>query len=117
VRVDSIIHSVKIAEAAGATVVLEFLDAAPAGRMAVLEDPGGAVISLWEPLTRQGAMRVNEAGARAMSTLLSTDPQASAAFYREVFGWTTETFSAGDNEVPVPIARLRRRGTPAAGVT
>jgi len=99
VRVDSIVDSVKIAESAGATVVLEFFDAAPAGRMAVLEDPGGAVISLWEPLSRQGAVRVNEAGAWAMSSLSSADTHAAAGFYREAFGWVTETTSVGDAEV------------------
>lgn len=99
VRVDSITDSVKIAEAAGATVFLASFDAAPAGKLAVLADPGGAVIGLWEALTREGAMRVNEAGAWAMSTLSSADPVTSAAFYREAFGWTTETFSAGDIQV------------------
>ncbi len=98
VRVDCLCDSIKLAEAAGATVVLEFFDATPAGKMAVLEDPGGATISLWEPLARQGAVRVNEAGAWAMSTLVSTDPHKAAAFYREVFGWTSETFSSGEDE-------------------
>ena len=99
VRVDSITNSVKTAEAAGATIILASFDAAPAGKLAVLADPGGAVLCLWEALAREGAVRVNEAGAWAMSTLSSADPVTSAAFYRETFGWATETFSAGDIQV------------------
>ena len=54
--------------------------------------PSGAVFCLWEPGTRQGAQLVNEPGAWAMSMLRTPDPEAAAAFYGELFGWTTEEF-------------------------
>jgi len=68
--------------------VLEF----EIGRLAVIRDPGGAVFNAWEPHTRHGAQLVNEPGAWAMSMLETPDPERAAAFYGELFGWTTEAF-------------------------
>ena len=62
------------------------------GRLVVIEDPGGAVFNAWEPRTRHGAQLVNEPGAWAMSRLDTPDPERAAAFYGELFGWTTEAF-------------------------
>src|SRR5215212_47412 len=86
-------------EAAGGRVIagpLEF----SIGRMHVVADPAGAVLNLWEPRTRHGAQLVNEPGAWAMSRLDTPDPERAAAFYGEVFGWTTESFG------PVTMFRL-----------
>jgi predicted enzyme related to lactoylglutathione lyase len=79
------------ATAAGGRVIagpLEF----EIGRLVVIEDPGGAVFNAWEPRTRQGAELVNEPGAWSMSMLETPDPERAAAFYGELFGWTTESF-------------------------
>jgi predicted enzyme related to lactoylglutathione lyase len=62
------------------------------GRMYVIADPAGAVLNAWEPRTRHGAQLVNEPGAWSMSRLDTADPEGAAAFYGEVFGWTTESF-------------------------
>ena len=66
----------------------------PAGQMTVITDPTGGVIAACERTT--GAQLVNEFGAWAMSSLSTPDPDAAAAFYGAVFGWTTETFEIGD---------------------
>lgn len=92
VATDDADATVKRAVAAGATVLREPFDAPPAGRLAVLADPTGAVFCLWQAGARQGAQRVNEPGAWAMSMLVCEDPEPTAAFYGEVFGWTTEAF-------------------------
>jgi predicted enzyme related to lactoylglutathione lyase len=79
----------------GDRVIVEPFDALPAGRLAALEDPGGAAIGVWEPAERMGCQLVNEAGAYAMSALHTPDPDASARFYRDVFGWESEEFAPG----------------------
>ena len=79
------------AEAAGGRVVAGVLDF-DIGRLAVIEDPGGAVFNAWQPRTRHGAQLVNEPGAWSMSILETPDPARAAAFYGELFGWTTEAF-------------------------
>ena len=81
--------------AAGGAVLFEAFDVLPAGRLAILADPAGAAFGAWEPRERKGAQLVNEPGAWAMSQLDTPDPDAAAAFYGAVFGWTTETFGEG----------------------
>jgi predicted enzyme related to lactoylglutathione lyase len=86
---------------AGGTVLVDPFDAPPAGRMAVLADPAGAVFCAWEAGVREGAQRVNEPGAWSMSALLTPDADAAAAFYGAVFGWQVEGFGG-----PVSMFRL-----------
>ena len=87
------------ARSAGGAVLIEAFDVLPAGRLAILADPAGAVFGAWEPRERKGAQRVNEAGAWTMSHLETPDPDGAAAFYGAVFGWTTETFGAAEGAV------------------
>jgi uncharacterized protein len=95
VSVSSAEDATRAAEGAGGRVVFEPFDALPAGRVAVIEDPVGAVICLWEPARRLGCQLVNEASAYAMSMLHTPDPAAAARFYGDVFGWQTESFAPG----------------------
>jgi predicted enzyme related to lactoylglutathione lyase len=76
-------------------VVVEPFDALPAGRVAAIEDPFGAIIGVWEPADRQGCQLVNEASAYAMSALHTPEPDAAARFYRDLFGWETDEFAPG----------------------
>jgi uncharacterized protein len=96
VRVDSADDAAAAAQSAGGTVLVEPFDAPPAGRMAVIADPTGAPFCVWQAGVREGAQRINEAGAWAMSQLHTPDPDRAAAFYGAVFGWTTETFGEGE---------------------
>jgi uncharacterized protein len=73
-------------------VVVEPVDAPPAGRLAVTADPQGAMFCVWEPGVHKGAQVINEANAWAMSLLQTSDPEAAKAFYGAMFGWETEAF-------------------------
>jgi predicted enzyme related to lactoylglutathione lyase len=75
------------AVAAGAMVFAGPMDVSDIGRMAVLADPTGAAIGVWQPKTFIGAELANEAGAFAWNELNTRDLAASKAFYTEVFGW------------------------------
>jgi predicted enzyme related to lactoylglutathione lyase len=83
------------AHRADGTVVVPPFDADPAGRMAVLRDPAGAHIGVWEAKQRTGARLVNEPAAWAMSVLNTHDLEGAQAFYAEVFGWEAEAFELG----------------------
>jgi len=76
-------------------VLVEPFDALPAGRLAALEDPAGAVIGVWEPAQRLGCQLVNEASAYAMSALHTPDPDTAARFYHDIFGWEIDEFAPG----------------------
>jgi uncharacterized protein len=99
VRVASADDAASEAQRAGGTVLVEPFDAPPAGRMAVIADPTGAPVCVWQPGVRQGAQLINEAGTWSMSQLFTPDPDRAAAFYGALFGWTTETFGAGEGAV------------------
>jgi uncharacterized protein len=104
VAVASADETCALVQAAGGAVLVAPVDAPPAGRLAVICDPAGATLGLWEAKERRGAQLVNEAGAWAMSTLLTRDLDASRAFYGKIFGWTTQPFAAG--EVTIELCRL-----------
>jgi predicted enzyme related to lactoylglutathione lyase len=81
---------------AGGEVVLEPFDVLGAGRMAVLADPAGASISVWQPQTHHGADVVNEPGSLCWNELATRDIDEAKAFYRAVFGWEGDTNAYGD---------------------
>jgi predicted enzyme related to lactoylglutathione lyase len=74
----------------GATVAAEPFDVLDVGRMAVIADPTGAALCLWEPRAVTGAALVNADGALTWNDLLTADPPTAAAFYAALFGWTTQ---------------------------
>ena len=78
-------------EPAGGTVMQPPMDAMDAGRFAVVADPAGAVICMWEAKEHIGAGVVNQHGAFSWSELMTPDPAAVAPFYSAVFGWTAQT--------------------------
>ena len=84
------------ATAAGAASWVEPMDVKDKGWMAVLTDPTGAVLGLWQPSGHRGFQVVKEAGAPVYFQLTTRDYGKALDFYREVFGWQTETVSDTD---------------------
>ena len=80
----------------GATAVQEPFDVLDAGRMAVLQDPTGAVFAIWQPRGSIGAELVNDVGAMCMNQLNTSDPVAAQAFYEGLFGWRYEQVAGGE---------------------
>lgn len=94
IRVDDADRTVEAALAAGGSVVRDTETIDSAGRTAVLVDPTGVQFSVWEPRSRYGAGIVDEANSWALSSLHSADPDASAEFYNELFGWEFSRYGA-----------------------
>ena len=90
VTVESADASAARASELGATIAAEAFDIFDVGRMAVIVDPVGAALCLWEPKSHIGATLVNASGAMTWNDLITPDPEASASFYGDLFGWTTE---------------------------
>lgn len=72
---------------AGGTVMSPTMQVMDAGRMAIVGDPAGAVLSLWEAGDHHGAGVVNEPNSWAWNELLSRDLDASLDFGHRLFGW------------------------------
>ena len=75
------------------TVIVEPMAVGDLGTMAVVVDPGGAVIGIWEPGTFPGFGVVTEAGAPSWFELHTRDYDAVLDFYRNVFRWDTQALS------------------------
>jgi len=80
----------------GATLLAEPFDVFDAGRMAVFQDPQGAVLSIWQAKENIGAGLVNVPGALTWNDLISPDVAGSAAFYSELFGWDIQELAPGE---------------------
>lgn len=105
VRVDNVDATVDRAKLAGGNLLDGPFDVPPAGRMAVLADPAGAIFCIWEATAREGAQRINEPSAWAMSALHTSDPKRANEFYGAVFGWEPEPFAL-PNGAEVVLWRL-----------
>jgi uncharacterized protein len=93
----------------GAKALAEPFDVLDAGRMAVIQDPTGAILSVWEPRSNIGARLVNAAGALTWADVLTPDPDAAARFYGDWLGWTTEELPEAEGY------RILRNGERATG--
>jgi len=85
------------AQAAGASVIAGPMEVLDAGRMAVLVDPVGSFISVWQPNQHIGAELVNEPGTFAWNELATTDLAAATAFYTKLFGWGRHEEASSDS--------------------
>ena len=94
VWVDSADDAAAKARDAGGTAMEPF-DVMDSGRMAVIIDPEGAMLNVWEPKQHRGATIVNEHGSLNFNTLATRDLEQAKAFYGAVFGWETLTMPSG----------------------
>lgn len=101
VTVDDLEATVEKVAPAGGTVMQPPMDVMDAGRMAVLADPSGAVICLWQAKAHIGAEVVNEHGALSWNELITPDPSAVTSFYADVLGWRSETAPMPNGEYTV----------------
>ena len=80
----------------GARVIAAPIDVMDAGRMAVIQDPTGAFLSVWQPRAHAGARLVNAPGALTWNDLTTRDLHAAKQFYEDWMGWTiTEVHDGG----------------------
>lgn len=103
VTVTSADETVAKAQQLGANVIEKPFDVMESGRMAVLADPDGAMLCVWEPREHIGAGRVNDPGCMGWNELQTGDPQTAAAFYSSLFGWKTEPMEQDGATVYVTI--------------
>lgn len=71
----------------GGTVMKGPFDVFDAGRMAVIQDPTGAVFAIWQPNRHIGIRILGEPHTLCWSELVTSDPAKSTDFYSKLFGW------------------------------
>jgi uncharacterized protein len=77
----------KRAKAAGGAVLKDAFDVGESGRMAVLQDPTGAVFSVWQPNKHPGIGIAHVDGTLCWADLSTPDPKRAGKFYSDLFGW------------------------------
>ncbi|WP_105035825.1 VOC family protein [Cryobacterium aureum] len=86
--VDSVDETVQSAKSAGAAVLAVPQTVGDQGRLAVLTDPAGAAVGIWEAGGHRGFAADNEIGTPVWHELITRNFASAVAFYGEVFGWT-----------------------------
>lgn len=120
-------QTAKAVLAAGGTVCAPAMAVHGLGTMAVVADPGGAGVGLWQPGTHRGLLTLAEPGHSAWFELLTRDYEGTLTFYREIFGWDVRTVadspdfrysvgSVGGEEVAGVMAAGDTRPEGATGV-
>ncbi|MFQ6038708.1 MAG: VOC family protein [Candidatus Aminicenantales bacterium] len=97
---------------AGGRILMEPFDVFDAGRMAVLQDPSGAVVALWQAKAHQGAELFAEHGALGWTELLTRETEKAENFYKQILGYETEHQQMGPTEYIV----FKAEDQPAAGM-
>jgi len=74
----------------GGKVLAPAFDVMDAGRMAVIQDPTGAIFQAWQPNRSIGIRISNVPGAFCWADLNTGDAKAASAFYSGLLGWKFE---------------------------
>jgi predicted enzyme related to lactoylglutathione lyase len=100
------------AKALGGKVLSEPCDIFEEGRLAMIQDPTGAVFALWQPYKHIGSKRIKEHGALAWVEIATKDLNRARDFYSKLFGWTTVEHDMGGT----PYVVFSNQGVEVAGL-
>lgn len=95
ISVESADDTVATARELGGTIIDDAFDVFDVGRMAVIQDPTGGVVALWEPKRHIGAGVVGEVNTLCWNELATNDPFAAGQFFQRLLGWQAETQQLG----------------------
>ena len=112
VRVAETDASAARAEALGGRLLAGPFEVPGVGRMAFLEDPGGAPLGLWQARGHAGATCFEVPGTLAWTELRTPEADAATAFHAALFGWTPRPRM----EAPRPYVEFLSAGRPVAGL-
>jgi predicted enzyme related to lactoylglutathione lyase len=87
------------AQAAGGSVAAPAFDVGDQGKMAVLQDPSGALISVWQAAAMR-PFRSDSANTLGWAELNARNVRKAVPFYERLFGWTTKESAMGEGQPP-----------------
>lgn len=91
IAVDDIDNVAEKAKQLGAEIIVGPHDVMDAGRMVLLNEPGGALFALWQGNKHKGCQRLNELNTPYWYELASRNSAKSRNFYCLLLGWESET--------------------------
>ena len=116
VTVESADKAAENAKSLGGTVLNPPMDVMDHGRMAVIQDPQGAVFSVWQAKNSIGVGVLHEPGSLTWTQLNARDPAVAKQYYPALFGWKVQ-----DHEMPAAMGggmhtRFMKADGPAGGM-
>ena len=108
VSVESADKAAAKAKQLGAMVMAEPFDVMDVGRMAVIQDPTGAMFCVWEAKKHTGAGVIGEPGSLVWTELMTKHTAKAQAFYSGLFGWKAEAMKGG----PIPYTIFKNANDP-----
>jgi predicted enzyme related to lactoylglutathione lyase len=88
VNVTSVDESAQRAQESGANVIAQPFDVMDIGRMAVIADPQGASLCLWQAGKHIGATIRGDFNTLCWNELMTSDIEGAREFYKTLFGWS-----------------------------
>jgi len=101
ISVDNVDDSAEKAKAEGATLLQPPFDVMTVGRMAVVQDPTGAVFALWQAREHKGAGIYNAPNSFCWNELGTRDTEKAGEFYSNVFAWSKQALPASPVEYTI----------------
>lgn len=101
---DDVARTAEAAAAAGATILSPPMPVADLGIQLVLDDPTGAHLGAWQPVTFPGFTVLEVPGAPSWFELRTRDHDGAVDFYRSVFRWET-TELPGEHQIAYSLLR------------
>lgn len=86
---DDAVKTLEVATANGATTIVDAMQVGEHGTMAVIVDPAGAALGVWQPDQHHGFGVLAEPNTPGWFELHTRGYDTAVAFYRTVFGWDT----------------------------
>jgi predicted enzyme related to lactoylglutathione lyase len=97
----------------GGTVLREAFDVMDIGRMAVIQDPQGAVFAVWEPIKHHGThFTGGQPFTLCWNELATSNTEEANKSYTALFQWQTEVRDMG----PMPYTMFQIGEMPAGGM-
>jgi predicted enzyme related to lactoylglutathione lyase len=87
ITVKSTDAAVAKAQQLGGKILAPAFDVMDAGRMAVIQDPTGAVFCPWQPNQSNGIQIAHVSGTLCWADLSTPDPKRASDFYAALLGW------------------------------
>ncbi len=100
------------AKSLGAAILTPPVDVMEIGRMSLIQDPTGGIVSLWQEKEHSIPTAYNEPGAACWNELMTRDWEKASEFFVSLCGWETEIMESGEG----PYVSCKIDGEWAGGI-
>jgi predicted enzyme related to lactoylglutathione lyase len=112
INVTNVADTVTKAQQLGGNMMMPPMPVMEHGHMAIIGDPTGAAVSLWQKNQHIGAQLRDEPGAFCWNELMTRDAKKAKDFFGKLLGWEFQDYAGTPSEYYI----IMNRGQPNGGV-